>query len=237
MKVLIGYDNSPSARAALAELKRAGLPSETDVLIITAEDLLMPSRDAGVIPAALTSSRISVAVDQLQFQATHTLLETRERLEKAAAKIKSEFPNWRIATELITGNAASTLIEKAADWRADLIIVGSQNHTMLERFFLGSVSQKVALEAGCSVRVARAAVSNRDKNAPRRLVAAVNCSSGKSIVETIARRRWQPNTEVLILPVIENADEDGDSGWEKTENLDRFRQTATEILNAAGLKA
>ena len=42
MKILIGYDGSASADAALDDLRRAGLPREAEALIVSVGDMLMP---------------------------------------------------------------------------------------------------------------------------------------------------------------------------------------------------
>ena len=43
MRILIGYDGSGHADAALGDLKRAGLPGDSKVLVVSAADLLMSS--------------------------------------------------------------------------------------------------------------------------------------------------------------------------------------------------
>ena len=41
MRILIGYDGSESADAALDDLRRAGLPREVEVLIVSVSDGLV----------------------------------------------------------------------------------------------------------------------------------------------------------------------------------------------------
>lgn len=53
------------------------------------------------------------------------------------------------------GRPADEILRVAHDVGADLIIVGSKGLTGLERAVLGSVSEKVVREAGCTVEVAR----------------------------------------------------------------------------------
>lgn len=53
------------------------------------------------------------------------------------------------------GKPADQILSVARDVGADVIIVGSKGATGLERLLLGSVSEKVVREAGCSVEVAR----------------------------------------------------------------------------------
>jgi predicted Zn-dependent protease len=66
MKVLIGYDGSPSANQALEELKRAGLPAATKVLIVTVSDVWMPPPNIELYQAALASRRAAGTMAQLQ---------------------------------------------------------------------------------------------------------------------------------------------------------------------------
>ena len=43
MKLLIAYDGSKCADAALDDLRRAGLPRKMEVLVLSVADVLMPS--------------------------------------------------------------------------------------------------------------------------------------------------------------------------------------------------
>jgi len=42
MKILIGYEGSECADAALRDLERAGLPAEADVLVMTVAEVFLP---------------------------------------------------------------------------------------------------------------------------------------------------------------------------------------------------
>ena len=71
MKVLIGYDGSQSADAALADLQRAGLPKETEALIVSVADVMMvPETSAYELAAeALMSRRVAAGLVYAQRQA------------------------------------------------------------------------------------------------------------------------------------------------------------------------
>ena len=50
------------------------------------------------------------------------------------------------------------IIDSAAEWRADLIVVGSHGRSGIPRFLLGSVAEFVARHAKCSVEIVRASL-------------------------------------------------------------------------------
>jgi nucleotide-binding universal stress UspA family protein len=53
------------------------------------------------------------------------------------------------------GDPRTVIVDEAAEWGADLIVVGSHGHTGLTRLLLGSVAQSVVAHAPCSVEVVR----------------------------------------------------------------------------------
>ncbi len=106
MKVLIGYDGSESADAALDELQRAALPADTEILVVAVGSIWMPPTDIASLPeAAMMSRRVAGTMAQLQTQAEQTLKETEATANKAAARIRADFPNWTVRTESMSGDA------------------------------------------------------------------------------------------------------------------------------------
>jgi len=53
----------------------------------------------------------------------------------------------------------ATILDEADAWKADLIVLGSHGRRGMDRFWMGSVSEAVAMNARCSVEVIRAARS------------------------------------------------------------------------------
>jgi nucleotide-binding universal stress UspA family protein len=56
---------------------------------------------------------------------------------------------------VVLGNPAAELVRIADEHRAGLIVVGSQGLSAIERFLLGSVSERVLRHAHCSVLVVK----------------------------------------------------------------------------------
>lgn len=156
MKVLIGYDGSESADAVFEDLKRAGLPADTEAILAWVGDLLMtspPIQEAVV--QALTSRRVASGIKQAQTHAAKVIKKEREFAANGKKQLSELFPDWRVRSEVFTGTPAWVLIDAADNFNADLIVVGSQGRSAIGRLFLGSVSKQIAEDANCSVRVAR----------------------------------------------------------------------------------
>ena len=47
MRILIAYDGSECARAALTDLQLAGLPSDAEVLVLSVLDAWLPAEEIG----------------------------------------------------------------------------------------------------------------------------------------------------------------------------------------------
>ncbi len=75
-------------------------------------------------------------------------------LEKIAL-LKEALPNHTVTGETLLGPVAKLILEEAINWNADLIVVGSHGRTGVGRFLLGSVADKVASHAPCSVEIVK----------------------------------------------------------------------------------
>jgi len=56
---------------------------------------------------------------------------------------------------VVEGQLRHTILDMAADWPADAIVIGSHGRTRLDRVLLGSISGGVARRAMCPVQVVR----------------------------------------------------------------------------------
>lgn len=85
----------------------------------------------------------------------------RERAETVAREdaeyLKTRFPGGSVEIDHVVelGRPAQMIVEVAAAWGADLIVVGSHGHGFWGRLALGSVSDAVLHQAPCSVLVVK----------------------------------------------------------------------------------
>ncbi|MEP7341710.1 MAG: universal stress protein [Acidobacteriota bacterium] len=193
MKILIAYDESECADAALADLKQAGLPRKTEAHVLSVYAEWMPA------PASfgMVETNFTTYVEQGEKDALAVA-------RRARTTLKSSFPDWEIHAEALAGSPAGLIVDRAEALEADLIVVGSHGRSGLGRLFLGSVSQKVLHAAHSTVRIARGRVE--EPGTPVRLIVGVDGSAGaEAAVKAVAARHWPKGSEARIVngfPVI-----------------------------------
>lgn len=238
MKLLIAYDGSAFADAAIEDLTRAGLPSE-------AEAMVMSITDAWELPEIVDrvsqqGGRISKENSEvIQNHLQQVIANTEVLAESASARLRTMFPGWNVTSEARTGKPAWELIKHADDWEPDLIVMGSHGRGFVGRAVLGSVSMKVLHEARCSVRIAR---EGRPDAGPNRVLVAVDGSENSELcVETVAARSWDENAEFRII----TADDDPasrpeisalDAVPEGFEDSDEAKQWMERVITGPGRK-
>jgi len=202
MKVIIAYDGSTYADAAIDDLPRAGFPHDTEVLVASVADFSArrPTfSEFDLISAA--SRRADAALEQVRQNEAEVLRETRGMASGIVRRLRLQFPEWKVHSEVLRGNPAEVLLHKVDDWNADLIMGGSQGRSAIGRFFLGSVSKTVAEKAACSVRVVRRGPEKPENKPTEIIMAAKNPAEAERIVEAVGRRVWTPETRIRLITI------------------------------------
>ena len=247
MKVLIGYDGSGSADAALEDLQRAGLGPEVEALIMTVADVFVPiDREVeNTVPMY-----IPPAIKRAHERAQNRLEEAAALANRVSEQVRSIFPDWLVTAVAEADSPAWALIRKADHWKPDLIVMGARGQSVFGgRLILGSISQRVLYEARCSVRIARASGNNPDK--PARLLIGVDSSAdSNAAVEAVCNRHWPKGTEVGLLAVVDtvmpftsNPSEPSAMKWIEVADESNWNQVreifkpAAQRIRSAGLHA
>jgi nucleotide-binding universal stress UspA family protein len=194
IKLLVGYDGSACADAALADLKNAGLPAKADVVVISAADVFLPQGPEIKTPEPLRSS-----IRKARRAAKREFKRAEELTSQARTKLKRFFPGWSVECEPCADSPAWALVKKAQSWKPDLIVVGAHGHSNVGRF-LGSVSQMVLTQIECSVRVGRACVVPQ-ANKLRVMIGVDGSSDSKGAVQAVLARNWPIRTEFMLISV------------------------------------
>lgn len=202
MKVLIGYDGSECADAALDDLIQAGLPPVGEAHILSVAEVWLPPPPPSAYEI-IEEARNARSPSELQRDYAKRCPAAQKALalaERARERVQTNFPRWQVTAGSSCGSAAWELVAKADEWKPDLILVGSHGRNLLGRFVLGSVSQRVMTEALCSVRIARGRVE--EPNSPVRIMVGTDGSpASDEALRAVAARTWPARSEVRVILV------------------------------------
>lgn len=141
-QVVVGFDFSNSGRAALD--RAIGVATRAPWHVLHFVCVIDPHFAFPVLPTKTIDIEYATRVQEEV---------TRIVVHELNAKRISDRVHFFVHARI--GKPAAEILEVAQDVGADLIIVGSKGLTGIERMVLGSVSEKVVREAGCTVEVAR----------------------------------------------------------------------------------
>jgi nucleotide-binding universal stress UspA family protein len=139
MKILMGIDDSKFSGDVVRAIVTQFRAENTEVRVL---HVLQPVAPA---PPQMAPGYAPELEDQKK--------QARELVERIANELGSAGFKVDIAVEI--GDIRETIIDSAAEWRADLIVVGSHGQRGIQRFLLGSVAEFVARHAKCSVEIVR----------------------------------------------------------------------------------
>lgn len=135
-RVLLGFDASPGAEDALAEVCRRPWPKGTEVRALAARAAPQTGRGKVVgTPDEPSHADVDAALD-----------DATSRLAKAGLTASSA---------VRVGEGRRALLDEASVWAPDAIFVGGRRLQRLRRFLFGSVAGSVADDAPCTVEVVR----------------------------------------------------------------------------------
>jgi nucleotide-binding universal stress UspA family protein len=140
MKILLAIDDSKfseeAVRAVIAQIR----PQEVEVRVL---HVLQP---VTISPPPQMSAGYAPELEVQEKQA-------RELVERAAKALRSA--SFKVDTAVEKGDVRLKIVDLAAEWKADLIVMGSHGRSGIKRLLLGSVAEFVARHAHCSVEIVR----------------------------------------------------------------------------------
>jgi len=203
MRMMIAYDGSVYADSAINDLRRAGLAREGKALVISVGKPVTPV-PASIYEAAsidLASRRVVSSMALTKAETALQLSETERLAASASKRVQSFLPEWDVDYEAVGGTPVYELLHIAKEWKANMVVVGSQERTLLSRLFVTSISKKLAAESLCSVRVARQTHKKNDDR-PVRILLGVDGSPGAQMaIGAVGRRAWPEGTEVRLITI------------------------------------
>lgn len=145
-RALVGVDPSPFAERVVEVAAALPLPAATEARLVT----VMPATETLVGAAPMVWAALS---GELEGMLDAEQEEREQRLKALAGIVKNR--QRRVSAEIQRGDPATELLHAVDKEQADLLIVGSHGEGGVDRYLLGSVSERAARHAHCSVLVVR----------------------------------------------------------------------------------
>lgn len=185
MRILVAYDGSTHAAAAIEDLLQAGLPRQTEAIVVSVAHRGWPEASADS--------------DQGPWKAA--MKEAEALAEEGRKRVQSQFPAWSVSSEALWGDPAKTLLKTIEVWKPNLVVIGSHGRSAPARLFLGSVSTELLHHAPCSARVVRGPA--KTKGAVRILIATDGSVDAQVCTDAVARRFWPEGTRARVVGVMQ----------------------------------
>jgi nucleotide-binding universal stress UspA family protein len=158
---------------------------------------------------------------------------------------------WKTETDVILGMPRRVVSQIAESWKADLVMLGSNEAGALMRLFLGSTARSVLRHAPCSVEIVRPSVQEKEAGKPREmriLVATDGSEYSTAAIQSVANRPWPKGSTAKVISIPEpfmplgefpylELKEIEDQNTAALKDAKRYAETGAEVLSKAGLTA
>ena len=140
MKILLAIDDSKFSEAAMKTVIQQMPPDRTEICVLHVVEPILVIPDYGGVK--------QIEAEEQRRRGRGTELATRD--EELLVK-----EGFKVTTAITEGDPRLGIVDYAAQWKADLIVVGSHGRKGLDLLLLGSVAESVARHARCSVLIVR----------------------------------------------------------------------------------
>jgi len=130
-KILVAYDRSPHARAALGHAADIARPQGAKLSVLTCYSTLLAWPGVGL--GGLTQSIYDELIEGARAEGQAAIDEALQQLPEGMTA----------ATRLVDAPVAQAILDEASQGGYDLIVVGSRGRGDAGSMFLGSVSHRV----------------------------------------------------------------------------------------------
>lgn len=197
MRVILAYDGSAEADAAVADLRNAGLPTYGELLLATIQEPTVTDFSYfDLVEKAAVALRAQTILESVGVQ--FDTEGVRQKIASAKTKLREILPGWNVSQRIVSGSPIETFLDLCRIWNPDMIFTGSHHKARINRLLTGSFSSEIVVRSDVSVRVAGIPSGQIEPN--HCIVAAFEVlGSGESILKAIADRKWPDDTKIRII--------------------------------------
>lgn len=123
-------------------------PAGTEVRILSAVELILPATRVLLQPPFIDSAFI-------ESERTEAMQRSQDAIASAGKILSAAGLTVSESISVLLDTPKAIILAEAAQWEADLIVLGSHGRRGMDRLLLGSVSEAAAPHAQCSVEVIR----------------------------------------------------------------------------------
>ena len=177
MRILVALDASPQCEEMVAEIASRPWPAKSSFLLLHVLD-----------PFPFTKAPI--LLQRAKAEAQTQLKKAGKRL--CAAGLVAE-------EEVVLGRARQRIAKIAASWKADLVVVGSNEAGALMRLLLGSTARSVLRHAPCSVEIVRPRLNEEGLMREQSMKILVPTDGSEYSTVALRSRRVVPGRKAVYL--------------------------------------
>jgi nucleotide-binding universal stress UspA family protein len=143
LKVLLAADESDCSRAATRSIASRPWPAGTEVRVLSVVEMAIPMFYVPYSEGSVEALRAGA------------MAEAQDAIRDAERTLSDAGLSTSESLSVLLSAPKTVILDEAASWGADLIVVGSHGRRGFNRLLLGSTSEAVAMHAHCSVEVIR----------------------------------------------------------------------------------
>ncbi len=147
MNALLAIDDSSHSEAAVAVVRDRLQPERTAVRVLHVVEWPKNLAAPFAFAEGPSAAECILAVHEAMRK------EGRDLVARVASQLRDA--HFDVTPLVVEGDVRQAILDQAAAWPADLIVLGSHGRHGLTRLLLGSVSEAIVRHAPCSVEVVR----------------------------------------------------------------------------------
>lgn len=147
MRILLAIDTSACSQSAIDAVLAHFRPADVEIRVLHVAEWPLDG------PPYLGFGVGGPAINGVLTLREHALTAGHTLVDRTVGRLRAA--GFEATGDVLEGDARSSIVDVAAGWNADLIVMGSHGRRGLDRVALGSVAESVLRRATCSVEIVR----------------------------------------------------------------------------------